>query len=164
MADDALAVETVGGAKRRKKIGSRNKKRPRMTGGGGNKVKVDRKMKKLFRKRAREYNSDDDDDEEEEAAAPAVGDESTVSLRSPEEDRDEEFPEDEGGEGKDVNADVELSEDDENGEIQPGITKFTEGCRAFRAAFRSILKKSVSDETLVVYNVHFLELFSMVET
>lgn len=52
MVDDWNAVELVGGAKRRKKMGSRNKKRPRMMGGSGNKVKVDRKMKKLFQKRA----------------------------------------------------------------------------------------------------------------
>lgn len=145
MVDVGNAVELVRGAKRRKKMGSRNNKRPRMMGGSGNKVKVDRKMKKLFQKRAREYNSDDDDDEEK---APTVENESKVLVRSHgEEVGDEEFSEGEEEE-KDVNADVELSEDDENGEIQPGITKFVEGCRAFRAAFRSILKKSISDETL----------------
>ncbi|KAG6572209.1 hypothetical protein SDJN03_28937, partial [Cucurbita argyrosperma subsp. sororia] len=68
-------------------------------------------------------------------------------MLSHEEVGDEEFSEGEE-EGKDVNADLELSEDDENGDIQPGIAKFTEGCRAFRAALRSILKKSISDETL----------------
>lgn len=160
MAENANAVESVRGVKRRKKMGSRNKKRPRMMGGSGNKVKVDRKMKKLFQKRAREYNSDDDDDKE--AEAPAVEDDNKVSVQSHEEEvGDEEFSEGEEKEGKDLNADAELSEDDENGEIQPGITKFTEGCRAFRAAFRSILKKSISEETLVVYILHVLELFSM---
>ncbi|XP_038888922.1 RRP15-like protein [Benincasa hispida] len=145
MADVGNAVELVRGAKRRKKMGSRNNKRPRMMGGSGNKVKVDRKMKKLFQKRAREYNSEDDDNDEK---APMVENERKVLVCShAEEVGDEEFSEGED-EGKDVNADVELSEDDENGEIQPGITKFAEGCRAFRAAFRSILKKSISDETL----------------
>ena len=36
---------------------------------GQKKVKIDKKMKKLFRKRAREYNSDDED---EEATVPAT--------------------------------------------------------------------------------------------
>ncbi|XP_022928388.1 RRP15-like protein [Cucurbita moschata] len=140
--------ELMRGTKRSKKIGSRNKKRPRMMGGSGNKVKIDRKMQKLFRKRAREYNSDDEDDDTNTAAAPAVGDESKVSEHNREEVEDEEFSEGEEEEGNDVNSDAGLSEDDESGVMQPGITKFIEGCRAFRAAFRSILKKSISDETL----------------
>ncbi|XP_023529755.1 RRP15-like protein [Cucurbita pepo subsp. pepo] len=140
--------ELMRGTKRSKKIGSRNKKRPRMMGGSGNKVKIDRKMQKLFRKRAREYNSDDEDDDTKTAAAPAVGDESKVSEHNREEVVDEEISEGEEEEGNDVNSDAGLSEDDESGVMQPGITKFIEGCRAFRAAFRSILKKSISDETL----------------
>ncbi|KAF2288993.1 hypothetical protein GH714_023542 [Hevea brasiliensis] len=40
---------------------------------------------------------------------------------------------------------LKMKEDDE---IQPGITKFSEGCRAFRIAFKSIMKKSVSDDSL----------------
>ncbi|TYK03372.1 RRP15-like protein [Cucumis melo var. makuwa] len=146
MTDVGNAIELVRGAKRRKKMGSRNKKRPRIMGGSGNKAKVDKKMKKLFQKRAREYNSDDDGNDGEKA--PTVKNESKILVHSHEEEvGDEELSEGEE-ERKDVNADVELSEDDENGEIQPGITKFTEGCRAFRAAFISILKKNISDETL----------------
>ena len=111
--------------------------------------KIDRKMKKLFRKRARDYNSD-----EEEESAPENGPE----LENKDEEElnggggyssEEEAGEEDGiQKGKDANFDDEFS-DDEDGEIQPGITKFTEGCRAFRMAFKSIIKKSIQDDGLV---------------
>lgn len=51
---------------------------------------------------------------------------------------------------QDFGIEVEGPEnEDEDDEIQPGITKFSEGCRAFRIAFMSIMKKSVSDDSLV---------------
>ncbi|XP_058733966.1 uncharacterized protein LOC131605650 [Vicia villosa] len=45
---------------------------------------------------------------------------------------------------------VSFSEDEgeDADEIQPGITKFTEGCKAFKMAFKSIIQKSVSDDLL----------------
>jgi hypothetical protein len=51
----------------------------------------------------------------------------------------------------DVNVDVDkgVSDDEENGEIQLGITKFAEGCRAFRMAFSNIINKSVTNDSLV---------------
>ena len=134
---------------------------------GQTKVKIDKKMKKLFRKRAREYNSDDDDDddndEENEAGVPAtMGTRSLASItnKNVEDEIDSEEPsEHEGATGrgqkmwnKNVSdADNHISEDEgeDDGEIQPGITKFTVGCRAFKMAFRNIIKKSVSDDSLV---------------
>ncbi|XP_027344567.1 RRP15-like protein [Abrus precatorius] len=116
---------------------------------GQKKVKIDKKMKKLFRKRAREYNSDD---EEDEATV-------RVSNKRNEEDdvESEDLSEDEGVTGRqrtwnknatDVNNGIYDDEGEDNGEIQPGITKFTEGCRAFKMAFRNIIKKSISDDLL----------------
>lgn len=103
--------------------------------GQNNKVqKIDRKMKKLFRKRARRYNSDEDDDGDDNNPTSVI--------------RDEESSEEEE-EQVAVNKDHGASDDDEIGEILPGITKFAEGCKAFRMAFRSIIKKSVPDNSLV---------------
>lgn len=144
---EANAMESVSGVKRRRRVGTSNKNKPRMMGQNRNKVKVDRKMQKLFRKRARAYNSDDEDDEKA-VAAPAVGEESKISMRSYEDKNEEEVYEGEEEEEKDSIADGERSEDGESGDIQPGIARFTDGCKAFGAAFRSILKKSIADETL----------------
>jgi hypothetical protein len=131
-----------------KKKGSKAKKKPTnamMLQGiehGKKDKKIDRKMKKLFRKRAREYNSDEDDgdgdghghghDHVDKKPMPVI--------------RDEERPEEEG---EDVNVDNGVSDDEEDGEIQLGITKFAEGCRAFKMAFSSIIKKSVTTDSLV---------------
>ncbi|XP_045819778.1 RRP15-like protein [Trifolium pratense] len=135
---------------------------------GQKKVKINQKMKKLYNKRAREYNSDDDEDE---TTAPATtktrgvasmktrGVASITKKKHEEEDiESEELSEDEGEAGgqrtqkKNVtNKKVNFSEDegeDDDDEIQPGITKFSEGCKAFKMAFKNIIKKSVSDDLL----------------
>jgi hypothetical protein len=127
-------------------------------------------MKKLYNKRAGEYNSDDDEDE---TTAPAAlktrgvasmktrGVTSITKKKHEEEDiESEELSEDEGeavGQrtqkkknvtDKKVNFSEDEGEDDDD-EIQPGITKFSEGCKAFKMAFKNIIKKSVSDDLLV---------------
>uniref|UniRef100_A0A7N2R1X3 Uncharacterized protein n=1 Tax=Quercus lobata TaxID=97700 RepID=A0A7N2R1X3_QUELO len=95
--------------------------------------KIDRKMKKLVRKRPRDYNSDNDEDDDERD----VG-------------SDGEFEkEEEEAEDMDVNGDNGVSDDEENGEIQPGITMFLEGSRAFKMAFKSIIKKCLPEDALV---------------
>ncbi|XP_058084849.1 uncharacterized protein LOC131232557 [Magnolia sinica] len=113
-----------------------------------------RKMRKLFQKRAKEYNSDDDDDESDQEAGDlkagtidrgeelAVGgssgeDEGANGLDGAREEGDEEGREEERG-----------GSDDEDDGIQLGIAKFTEGCRAFRMAFSKIMKKNVSKDPL----------------
>lgn len=169
MAEETQLLEP-GRAPRKRKLGKKqgrkkpNKKTKVMpTLQGQKKIKIDKKMKKLFRKRAREYNSDDnDDDDDHKSPAPAfkrIGNLASVTNQNNEEDIDSEEPsEDEEAHRQNVqktNASDEnnnVSEDEgEDGDIQPGITKFTEGCRAFRMAFRNIMKKSVSDDSLVSY-------------
>ena len=66
-------------------------------------------MKKLFRKRVRDYNSDNDDDERDVSSD------------------DESEKEEEEAEDMDVNGDNGVSDDEENGKIQPSITMFLEG-------------------------------------
>lgn len=138
MAEETLVAEPAKVPRNRrltKKKASRakkNPKKPMLEGIGPNIIKVkkiDGKMKKLFRKRAREYNSDEDNDNDSMAV----------------------IEDDESSELEEVAMDNGASDDEENDEILPGITKFVEGCRAFRIAFRSIIKKSVTDDSLVSY-------------
>ncbi|RDX84748.1 RRP15-like protein [Mucuna pruriens] len=168
MADEMTMLEP-GRAKRKfdKKLGrkkSSKKAKVMPPPHGQKKVKIDKKMKKLFRKRAREYNSDD---EEEEATVPATSGTtrlaSITNKRNEEDDIESEDPSgDEGAAGRQKtrnknatdlnnhNSDDEgegEGEDDDNGS-QLGITKFTEGCRAFKMAFRNIMNKSVPDDML----------------
>ncbi|KAM0946839.1 putative ribosomal RNA-processing protein [Dioscorea sansibarensis] len=97
--------------------------------------KPSQKMLKLFRKRARDYHSDEEED------LVGTGDKKTLEESSGEE---EEVHED-----SDVGHEDEFSgSDDERDGAQQGITKFTEGCRAFRTAFRKIMKKHLSNDPL----------------
>ncbi|XP_050381958.1 uncharacterized protein LOC126798915 [Argentina anserina] len=89
--------------------------------------KIDPKMKKLYRKRAREYDSDEEEDEEKESDG---------------------SEEEGGGEEREAKEMREFSDEEEEGEVQPGITKLSEGCNAFRSAFKSIIKKSVAEDVL----------------
>lgn len=127
---------------------------------GQKKVKIDNKMKKLFRKRAREYNSDDEEDEATVPATSVVRSVASITNKKSEGDdiESDDLSEDEGAAGqqktwnknatnmKNNHSSEDEGEDDD--EIQPGITKFTEGCRAFKMAFKNIMKKSVSDDML----------------
>jgi len=133
------------------------------------KVKIDQKMKKLFRKRAREYNSDDEEDEATVTAASETRLLPSITNKRPsitnkiiEEDNieSEDQSGDEGAAGPlkksnknatDVNNHSSDDEGEDENEIQPGITKFTEGCRAFKMAFRNVMKKSIPDDMLVSY-------------
>ncbi|XP_028764608.1 RRP15-like protein isoform X3 [Neltuma alba] len=114
------------------------------------KVKMDKKMKRLIRKRAREYNSDDDD-EDGSGIQPGI----TNNVTEEEDKEGDDFSDDDEAGGQDAcnptvsDMNNDISDDEgEDGDIQPGITKFTEGCRAFRMAFRNIMKKSVSEDSL----------------
>jgi len=167
MAEEMAMVES-GRAKRkfvktqgRKKSSKKAKVMP--SPHGQKKVKIDKKMKKLFRKRAREYNSDDEEDEATVTAPSETRVLASVTNKKIEEDdieSENNQSEDEGAAGplkksnKNATDTNNLSSDDEgedDNEIQPGITKFTEGCRAFKMAFRNIMKKSVPDDMLVSY-------------
>ncbi|PHT49159.1 hypothetical protein CQW23_13367 [Capsicum baccatum] len=157
----------------RKKKGGKGKKKQKSVPFSEKRIKIDNKMKKLFEKRARDYNSDDDDNDVEPSpvtrAKPtsygkekpksngkmtpksygkekpkSYGKEKRVSYCKEKDDFEEEW-EDDGEEDDD--EELEISED-EDGEVQPGITKFIDGCNAFRLAFKKILKKSASDDIL----------------
>ncbi|XP_027076441.1 uncharacterized protein [Coffea arabica] len=127
---------------------SKNKQKLRTLGPGsehGRVKKMDKKMKKFLQKKARSYNSDDDEVEEEdrnlkwgEKQSGVVKDEVKGGFKSKFSDSDEEG--EENGEEK-----IEVSED-EDGEIQPGVMRFSEGCKAFRLAFKKITKKTASTD------------------
>lgn len=112
--------------------------------------KMDKKMKKFLQKKARDYNSDDDDvDEEKEKVLGkkkglvAVKDERKDGLGVDFSDDVEDGEEDNGEQS-------EVSED-EDGNMQPGILRFSEGCKAFRLAFKKITKKTAStDDDILV--------------
>ncbi|KAK8568942.1 hypothetical protein V6N13_106822 [Hibiscus sabdariffa] len=107
----------------KKKGNKANNKKLKMLEGKGKKFRVSKKMRNLFEKRARDYNSDD---EEKENSA------------------EEATPND--GVGGDNSSEGEQEE--EGGEVQPGVIKFTEGVRAFRLAFKNIVKKNVANDSL----------------
>lgn len=130
------------------KKGGKGKKKMKVYKGSGEKVKVNKKMQKIFRKRARDYNSDDDDEVDD-----SDGDEPITMISDKKDQRrekeDDDKSSDEDGETREDKGEDSEESEDEDGEIQPGITKFANGCKAFRKAFIKITKKSVSDSVLV---------------
>ncbi|XP_057736798.1 uncharacterized protein LOC130954081 [Arachis stenosperma] len=157
---EVMQLRESGGLLRKRKLGKKqgHKKKPKLMPPphGQKKVKVDKKMKKLFRKRAREYNSDDDDEDEEEneASVPTITNKHNGDEIDSEEPSEDEGKTEGGRKGWNKNAtdeDNEFSEDEggeDDGVVQPGIMKFTEGVRAFKMAFRNIINKSVSEDLL----------------
>ncbi|KAK6116320.1 hypothetical protein DH2020_049947 [Rehmannia glutinosa] len=122
------------------------KKRQRtMRQGAENRVKVDKKMKKLFQKRARDYKSDDEEEEEPlQEPGRAIG---VNSFKKNDDQFEREFSD--IGEEENEGSEAEEVSDDENSMIQPGVTKFTEGIKAFKLAFKKIVKKSGGDEDVL---------------
>lgn len=108
-------------------------------------TKIDGRMKKLFRKRARNYNSDEENGNEEEKEDEDKDVDFTEGDEEEEEDQDNLE-----ARGAREDGDEGFSGDEEGGEIMPGITKFAEGCRAFRVAFKSIVKKAVLHDSVLV--------------
>ncbi|KAJ8547794.1 hypothetical protein K7X08_021030 [Anisodus acutangulus] len=169
MAEELQLVSEAGKMFRKRKMehkkkGGKGKKKFKGEPFNEKRAKINNKMKKLFEKRARDYNSDTEDDAEPAPVSRAkptsydkqkpksygkekpksYGKEKRTSYRKEEDDFEEEWVDDEGEDG---NEELEVSED-EDGEIQPGITKFIDGCKAFRLAFKKLLKKSASDDIL----------------
>lgn len=134
--------ESVKPFKKRKsghKKGSNFKKKQKQFLGNKEKVKkIDPRLKKLLRKKARDYNSDDDNEDE---TAHASDNDNADSM-------DDDAGSDDGKEKKNLGIEIEVSDNEDDDEIPPGITKFSEGCRAFRIAFKSISKKAISDDSL----------------
>ncbi|KAI5664391.1 hypothetical protein M9H77_23714 [Catharanthus roseus] len=99
--------------------------------------KMDRKMKKMLRKKARDYNSDDDDEDNgEKEAGNSEGEGSSDNEDSGEENIDE------------GNEDPEEVLADDDGEVQPGIMRFSDGCKSFQMAFKKITKTATTDDVL----------------
>lgn len=143
-----LPVAERGIRKRRvgKKKGGKPKKFKALPG-SAEKVKITPKMKRLFQKRARDYNSEDDDDNDE---VEATNPESIGGERFSDADMEESggSSDDEREDGHDEGSGKENSEGEETGKIQPGVPRFAEGCKGFRMAFKAIMKKSKEDDTL----------------
>lgn len=130
-------IEVKNGRTRRKagkNKGKLAKKRQRvMPEGAEKKVKIDKKMRKLYQKRARDYNSDEDGEDEARI--------------------DKFYDEDDGFEGEDDQLGVEEASEvseDEYGGILPGVTKFTEGIKAFKLAFKKIVAKKSGEDSDVL--------------
>lgn len=90
-------------------------------------------MLKLFQKRASAYNSDEDEMEE-----------NGLDLNEGSSDGEQPYE-------LDVLKEFSGSENEEEDEgfgVQQEVTKFTEGCRAFRMAFLTIMKKNVTNDPL----------------
>ncbi|XP_004303585.1 PREDICTED: RRP15-like protein [Fragaria vesca subsp. vesca] len=143
MAEETQLAEAVRGPNKRRigkskgsKARKKSKKMPHASDGSRamKPKKIDPKMKKLYRKRAREYDSDEEEEEEKEESGGSE--------------------EEEGGEGEEKEAKERreaengFSDEEEDDEVLPGIMKLSEGCNAFRLAFKSIIKKSVADDVL----------------
>ncbi|XP_071721175.1 uncharacterized protein [Rutidosis leptorrhynchoides] len=176
---EVLQMQEVGQGPRKRKIGhnkkGKGKKKMKVFQGSGQKVKMDAKTKKLFRKKARDYNSDNSDDanddieeveeEEEEPARPArparlpVKVEKKYEMKPVDDENDEEDEEvDDDDNDDDGNDDVgnddddddmgDGDSDDEGVVVEHGIMKFSEGSTSFKKAFKKIVKRSGTDEVL----------------
>ncbi|CAA0808415.1 Unknown protein [Striga hermonthica] len=153
MAEIQQSFDVTNGGKKRKsgkKKGKMAKKRQRMVmpPGAEKKVKVDKKMRKLFQKRARDYNSDEGEEEEEDEDVEQLQEPGrSVGVKPGFMKRDDDFGDELSDDDEEENQGSEPEEvsEDENGGIQPGVTKFTEGIKAFKLAFKKIVKKSGGD-------------------
>ncbi|CAN6301234.1 unnamed protein product [Urochloa humidicola] len=99
------------------------------------------KFLKLLRKRARDYNSDDDEEgDDQQQEHPPKG------RRRRDDDGDEE-EDDEALSHSDQEEDDE-EEEEEAGVSTSAVTRFEQGCRAFRVAFLKIMSKKLPDDPL----------------
>lgn len=137
----AAAAPNLGGKRKRQPKGKKNKKNKLARSDQDDSVRRRRnkpsaKFLKLLRKRARDYNSDDEDE--------AGDDRQQEHLPNPQrrvdEDDDEALSHSEPEEGED--------EDEEEGASSSAVTRFEQGCRAFRVAFLKIMAKKLPDDPL----------------
>ncbi|RLN40209.1 RRP15-like protein [Panicum miliaceum] len=93
------------------------------------------KFLKLLRKRARDYNSDDDEEEDEQEHPPSP--------------RHRRRDDGDGGDDEEALSHSEQEEDEEEeGVSTSAVTRFEQGCRAFRVAFLKIMNKKLPDDPL----------------
>ncbi|KAK1427880.1 hypothetical protein QVD17_16587 [Tagetes erecta] len=145
-------MQEAGQGQRKRKIGNKKgkgKKKMKVFQGSGQKVKMDGKMKKLFRRKARDYNSDDSDDENDIDEMPVKFEKKQSQIKNKEDDEkssDEEMDDDDAD---DADGDVGNDGSDDEEEItEHGIMKFSEGSTSFKKAFKKIVKRSGSDDVL----------------
>ncbi|KAJ0808731.1 putative ribosomal RNA-processing protein [Helianthus annuus] len=153
---EVLQMQEAGQAPRKRKIGhkkGKGKKKMKVFQGSGQKVKMDGKTKKLFRKKARDYNSDDSDDDNDddvdEKPVKFEKKQSHIENKDADEKSSDEEMNDED-EDDDDNNDVgnEDVSDDEEGITEHGILKFSEGSTSFKKAFKKIVNRSGTDDVL----------------
>ncbi|KAF8728890.1 hypothetical protein HU200_018185 [Digitaria exilis] len=97
------------------------------------------KFLKLLRKRTRDYNSDDDEEEDGQQQG------HPPSPRSRRRDDDD----DGGDEEEEALSQSDQEEDEEeDGVSTSAVTRFEQGCRAFRVAFLKIMAKKLPDDPL----------------
>ncbi|KAF8107280.1 hypothetical protein N665_0124s0072 [Sinapis alba] len=148
------AVSERGTRKRRvglKNGGKSKNKKSKTHPPSSDRFKLTQKKKKLFQKRARDYNSDEDEEEDESKKAPEVTIREKIFSDANMGPNYDEVEEEEEGSDKDENSDGE-----DHGEIQSGITRFgnDDGCNAFKMAFKSIMKSKGDDALGPVLSAH----------
>ncbi|KAL8214744.1 hypothetical protein R6Q57_004193 [Mikania cordata] len=157
MAEELQTQEAGQGLRKRKNVHKKGKgkKKMKVHQGSGQKVKMNRKMEKLFRKKARDYNSDDSDDDNDINEKPVKFEKKQLHIENKEdnekssEDEMDDDNDDVDDVGKDDGDDVGNDVSDDEDEItEHGIMKFSEGSTSFRKAFKKIIKRSGSDDVL----------------
>ncbi|CAN6289746.1 unnamed protein product [Urochloa humidicola] len=96
------------------------------------------KFLKLLRKRARDYNSDDDEEDDDQQQ------EHPQNPRRRRRDDDDDEEDDEAL----SHSDQEEADEEEEGVSTSAVTRFEQGCRAFRVAFLKIMAKKLPDDPL----------------
>lgn len=141
-APPAAGVPNLGKRKRGKGKGKKNKKLPRSDQDDSarrRRNKPSAKFLKLLRKRARDYNSDDSeegDDRREE------------HPRSRRRDDHHHHDDEDLSHSEQEEDDDEDEKDEEEGASSSAVTRFEQGCRAFRVAFLKIMAKKLPDDPL----------------
>ncbi|CAH8352181.1 unnamed protein product [Eruca vesicaria subsp. sativa] len=140
---------------RKRRVGSKNggkskNKKQKSQPPSSDRFKLTQKKKKLFQKRARDYNSDEEE-EDEPKKAPEVTIREKIFTDANMGPNYDEIVEDEDDEDKDEGSDGE-----DHGEIQSGITRFgdDDGCNAFKMAFKAIMKSKGDDALGPVLSAH----------
>ncbi|TVU04763.1 hypothetical protein EJB05_47897 [Eragrostis curvula] len=124
-----------GGKSKKKKLARSDEPLRRRTN------KPSAKFLKLLKKRARDYNSDDDDEDDKQKQQE---EEPPSSRRRRHDDNNDE---EEALSGDEEEA-ASSSGDESGGTGAGGVTRFEQGCRAFRVAFLKIMSKKLPDDPL----------------
>ncbi|KAL3646152.1 hypothetical protein CASFOL_011332 [Castilleja foliolosa] len=154
MADTMQSVDVKDGGRKRKSgknKGKMEKKRQRvmMAKGSGKKVRVDKKMRKLIKRRVRDYNSDNSDEEKQEDEPVRIYEraiQDKKEFKKKEDDIAGGLSDD--GEEDNQGFDPEDVSEDENGGAQPGVMKLTEGIKGFKLAFTKVVSSGIGEDIL----------------